>query len=199
MAVYLRTDEQVEAAAALETGGHAAARVALDVYDWRWVVLALHNALQGFMVIALRGSDGLAPLRDKIAAAWLKAYRSNQPPPNEELDSFLNLYSKIKGPRMRQYIHSAIFQAKGSEDWSVRKLNVLRNQFVHFLPRSWSLEVSGLPRICLDCVDVIEFLGWKCGNVRWSESSVEQRAVAAVRELRAELSKLASKYGGTAA
>jgi hypothetical protein len=66
MAIYLRTDEQVEATASLETAGESAARVAIDVYQWRWVVLALHNALQGFMVIALRGSDGLAVLPDSV-------------------------------------------------------------------------------------------------------------------------------------
>lgn len=199
MAAWLRTDEQVEAAGALETANQAATHVATEVYQWRWVILALHNALQGFMVIALRGSDGLAPLRNDIAAAWLKAYRANEPPPKEKLDSFLSLYSKIKGGRMRQYIHSVSFQSQGSQDWSVKKLNDLRNDFVHFLPRSWSLEVSGLPKICRDCVDIVEFLGWKCGNVHWSDSSVGQRALHAIGELRSELQAVASKYGGTAA
>jgi hypothetical protein len=199
MAIYLRTDEQVEATASLETAGESAARVANDVYQWRWVVLALHNALQGFMVIALRGSDGLAVLPDRVAAEWLRAYHAKQPPPQEKLDSFLRLYAKIKGPRIRQFIHSVPFRPGNSHDWSVKKLNALRNQFIHFLPLSWSLEVSGLPRIALDCVDLVEFLGWRCGNVHWNESSVEQRAKSSTQALRAELSALVSKYGGTAA
>lgn len=199
MAVWLRTDEQLEAVGALETAAQTSVGVAGDVYHWRWVVLAVHNALQGLMVIALRGSDGLAPLRDDVAAEWLKAYRAGHVPPEEKLDRFLNLYAKIKGRRMRQYIHSEPFRPTGSQGWSVKKLNSLRNEFVHFLPRSWSLEVSGLPKICLDCVDLIEFLGWKCGNVHWNESSVEQRAVQAIQELRTELARLASDYGGAAA
>ena len=40
----------------------------------------------------------------------------------------------------------------------VEKLNLLRNQFVHFVPKGWSLEISGMPRIVRHCCDVIDHL-----------------------------------------
>lgn len=56
---WLKTDER-EAASALEAVAEWSGRVATKVDYWKWVVFALHNATQGFMVLSLRGSNGLA-------------------------------------------------------------------------------------------------------------------------------------------
>ena len=121
------------------------------------------------MVLALRGSDGLKPLKDKIAERWLIAHETSGEYPREELDSFLNLYKKIKSKQMLFFGHSKRFHPNGSQGKSIKKLNQLRNDFIHFLPQSWSLEVSGLPTICLDSLSVIEFLCWESGNITWYE------------------------------
>jgi len=75
--------------------------------------VSLHNALQGFMCLALQGSDGLRVLKDDVARAWLAA-----------------------------------------QD----QLNNLRNEFIHFVPKGWSVELAGLPQICANCINVDEFL-----------------------------------------
>jgi hypothetical protein len=180
MEVWLKTDETEEAVSALEMVAEQSVHVREDSYRWKWVVLAVHNALHGFMVLALRGGDGLRPLRDHVAGAWLKAYREGRSPPQERLDSFLNLYKKIKSDRMLFYVHSKRFSPEGSQEDSVKKLNSLRNDFIHFLPRMWLLEVGGLPQICLDCLDVTQFLGWQCGNIFWRNEKHEGRAEQAL-------------------
>lgn len=187
---YLRTDEHEEAVSGLESVAEWSNRVELQIHYWRWVVLALHNALQGFMVLALRGSDGLRPLRDDIAEAWLKAHRKGGEYPFvkvEKLDSFLNLYKKIKSDLMLFFVHSRKFTPTGPQDRSIKQLNSLRNQFIHFLPRSWLLEVSGLPQICLDCLKIIEFLAWECGNVSWHDQVIKTRAETALKDAKAAL------------
>jgi len=157
MELYLRTDETEEAISALEMLSEITPFLVKDIYRWKWAIIATHNALQGFMVLALRHGNGLLALKDKIAAEWLKAYRDGGKRPVEKLDNFLNLYKKVKSDRMKCYGHSKKLIAKSDHNWAVNKLNELRNEFVHFVPKGWSLELIGLPEICLNCLEIIEF------------------------------------------
>src|SRR5438093_1055479 len=74
--MWIRTDEHEEAIGALEAFCRFVARVREDPFEWRWAILSLHTALQGFMVVAIRDSAGMFPLANDVAAAWLAAYRS---------------------------------------------------------------------------------------------------------------------------
>lgn len=78
------------------------------------------------------------------------------------MDSFLNLYKKIKGNPILGYK----FEPKRQQGRSVKKLNRLRNEFIHFMPRGWSIELSGLPCIFRDCLDVLSELG-ETNAMRW--------------------------------
>jgi hypothetical protein len=187
--VLAKTDETEEAISALEMVAEQSVRMQEDTYRWKWIILAIHNALQGFMVLALRSGNGLRPLRDDIAAAWLKAYQEGKNPPQEKLDSFLNLYKKIKSERMLFYVHSKKFLPKVRQESSIKKLNSLRNDFIHFLPRMWVLEVGGLPQICLDCLDAIQFLAWESGNIFWRSEIHEKRAQQALSIARDAIEK----------
>jgi hypothetical protein len=191
---WLRTDETLEAVSALEMVAKSLRNVENDWYQWKWAILALHNGLQGFMVLALRGGNGLNCLRDDIAEKWLRAYRSGGEYPQEKLDRFLNLYKKIKNAeRMKFYVHSKAFKPSGSQGESIKRLNRLRNEFIHFVPKGWSLEISGLPEIFFDCLNIIEFLGWECGNISWHYEEVEKRAKKVLSDSRNYLKLLLDK------
>lgn len=196
---WLRTDEHEESVSALEVVAEWSGRIETRIDYWKWVVLALHNSTQGFMVLALRGSDGLRPLRDDVAEKWLTAYRGDGEYPVEKLDSFLNLYKKVKSDSMLFFVHSKKFTPTGSQGRSVKKLNELRDDFIHFLPRSWSLEVSGLPEICLDCLSLVEFLGWKSGNVSWYEDDHRTRGRVALNQARERIQAIERRYSESAA
>jgi len=62
-----------------------------DPHLWRWVILALHSATQGAMVLSLRHGNGLLALSADSLAEWMAAYEKNEPPPREELDNYLGL------------------------------------------------------------------------------------------------------------
>lgn len=191
---WFRTDEHEEATASLEAVAEWAERIERDIAYWKWVVLALHNTLQGFMVLALRGSDGLRPLRDDIATKWLTAFRDGGPYPDEKLDSFPNLYRKVQSDTMRFFLHSKKVAPSSALNQSMKKINTLRNDFVHFLPRSWSLEVSGLPEICLDCLALVEFLALECGNIIWCEEGRRERVIEAITLARSHFKKMECLY-----
>lgn len=93
------------------------------------------------------------------------------------------------------YTNSEKFVPNGSQGCSIKELNDLRNEFIHFVPKGWSLEVSELPRIFTDCLDFIEFLGWECGNVLWHEAALESRAKVAIGSARAAIVEVKALYG----
>lgn len=165
--IWLRTDELTESVNALDAFFSNLCRAKNDPYFWKWVIITLHNSVQGFMVCALRGTNNLAVLSPKAAKEWMEAYERQKPYPGEELDDFLNLYKKIKGNYMIQYVHSQKFVPRGQQGGSIKKLNSFRNNFIHFVPKGWSIEVGGFPRICEDVVAIIDFLVARSGNVRF--------------------------------
>ena len=190
---WLRTDELEESVSALRMMRDTALKVEYDVYQWKWIIIASHNALQGFMVLALRNGNNLTVMHDKLAGKWLEAYRADKPLPEERLDSFPNLYKKIKGEDMERLIMSRRFTATAEQDRCVKKLQELRNEFIHFIPKGWSLEVSGLPSLCLAIIEIIEFLGWESLNVLWQEGQREE-AESIISELKMTLDGINDQY-----
>jgi hypothetical protein len=70
----------------------------------------------------------------------------------------------------------------------IKKLNKLRQDFAHFVPKGLSIEVSGMPRIVRHCCDVIEHLAVRHPTFRHhlSEPRLE-RIQSALTKLRASM------------
>jgi len=198
--MWIRTNEQEEAVGALEVFAQFLPLARTDLFGWRWAILSLHTALQGFMVVAIRDSAGMSPLPDDLAATWLRAYRCGLPTPEERLDKFLNLYRKIKRRNIAALVQGRPFTPSGTQGHSVKLLNRLRNQFVHFLPASWSLEATGLPHMCLDCLAVIQYLAcnYRDRYFLWREEPYLHRIDAAIRSADALLNEFKHEYEGKA-
>ena len=46
-----------------------------------------------------------------------------------------------------------------SQKYSIKMLKKsLRNNFEHYIPKGWSIEIHGLPAITMDILDIIRFL-----------------------------------------
>lgn len=197
--MYYRTDEETEAADALTVSARFAPELASDMRMWRWVIIALHNGVQGFMVLSLRHGNGLLALTDESAAAWLKAYEedANEFPP-EQLDSYLGLYKKIKNSKWGTVGGNQRFVPQGTQGRSIRKLNRIRNEFIHFTPKGWSLELAGLPQICLDALAVVSSLGWETTNIHWHDDEPLAQSKAAHEKLCATLTRLSALYASQA-
>jgi hypothetical protein len=118
--LYLRTNEHIEAVCAIEKCGESLARVEIDIYQWKWAILAMHIALQTTMVLALQGTWPIMVLKKEIREPVLRAHagvgefsapdRTGQPAAYE-LDYFLELYDRVKKQAfMGQYMHSQAFR-----------------------------------------------------------------------------------------
>jgi hypothetical protein len=76
----------------------------------------------------------------------------------------------------------------------MRKLNEIRNQFIHFMPKVWVLELTGLPAICLDCLAVARFLHKEGGNILWHKTELRERAEEAFDRAEHALRGAAAEY-----
>lgn len=66
---------------------------------------------------------------------------------------------------MRMTIRSKALVLTADQGESIRKLkDMLRNEFEHYIPKDWSIEIHGMPQIAIDILDVVRFLALETGN-----------------------------------
>jgi hypothetical protein len=195
---WLYTDSEREAVLALAFAEELLPRTTSDSYYWKWLILAIHNSLHAFMVMALSDSDGgLSAATKTSRARWLTAYRAGEPEPELRLKSVPDLLEALKSPAMRRFVHSRILVPTDQEGESVLRLHRLRNQFIHFQPMTWYVEIAGLPTLLLDCLSIIEFVAFESGNVWWQDSSLGEQAAGHLKVLRTELTVLQAQSRST--
>jgi len=172
MSEYLSTNVLNEAVSSLELVIENIGLVEKDVYRWKWIVIALHNSMQNIMVSALKQGNGFRSMSNDSYKKWTEAYNNNQPLPAIKLADFLELYKRIKKKCIMEcYVDSRAYAPKQENTESVKKLNTIRNRFIHFDLDVWSLEVAGMPKLCLHCMDVIHFLVLESGNILISDET----------------------------
>ena len=188
---WLRTDEYVNAEGALRKALQTMPLVRRDVSEWKWLLEALHAGAQGIFVLALSRGNGLLTLKSSHAAAWLKAYQSGGPWPKKlDLDYFLTLYAKVK----EHVLRGTAFSVTQAHDDALDKLNNLRNGFVHFGAQGWSIELAGLPSICLRTLEVADAVAGAPGVIHWRSVAQSKRMRQTSRSIAKGLSALAKEY-----
>ena len=156
-----------EAIAALEAVADELERAQGDPYRWKWVILTLHGFVQSMMALSLKGSNGLNVLKSDDAERLALAIENGTPiPTGLKMDSFLNLYKKIKSDA---YLDGEKLTPQGTQGRSIKLLNQLRNQFIHFIPCTFILVRNGLPKMVLDCLNIARFLAYDSKNIAWPE------------------------------
>jgi hypothetical protein len=180
-AEWLRIDEKENAIDSLEM----TARLILELKAtnlsrlWKWISISLFNALYGFCICAIQGTN---PDRVKERDCKTGGFK-------DKLIGFEEAFNRIQQDEwMKQYTGSKTLSPTGDQKISIRKLkDEIRNNFEHFTPKGWSIEISGMPKIVLDVVDIIEFLALVSGNPTWDCDAHQepriQKAIAIIRSL----------------
>lgn len=192
---WIKTDELNEAILALDILSEHLVKVVDDTYYWKWSIISIHNSLQGFMVCALRGHNGVNVLNNHSFEEWIKRHENgNGNYVVDTLDDFLNLYKKIKSDKMLMFGNSNKFSPEKHQDLSIEKIDKLRNEFIHFTPNGWSLEVSEVPQIIEDCVDIIQFLTFKSNNIVYPNESIKQKIETLIENIKTSLLDIKRNY-----
>ena len=133
-----------------------------DIKAWKWVVLSLHGALYGFAISACKGSDYTSVIK-----RTKKGY-----------ERLINLNEALKMCQdpiwMGTMYNGVALNLTESQKDSIRILKEsLRNNFEHYIPRGWSIEIHGLPHITMDILDIIRFLSVE--TLRYQNLNQRQR------------------------
>jgi hypothetical protein len=160
-------------------------------YFWKPVIIFIHNSLQGFMVSALRGTNNHNILSEKYFKELEKVSTdTSKDKPKEELLNFLSLYSRVKSPKYSE----CYFKATNEVDFSVKELNKWRNDFIHFMPKGLSLEVSGFTLIVRDVIGIIEFLVYESNRLYQLDEKQKQEIRSLIDMIIEKNGEIARKY-----
>ena len=137
---------------------------------WKWAVIALHQALYGF---AISASSGFVQR---------KVTRPSKKYSDGKLISIWEAIDLVKKPAdVAPEFHKSLVLSS-DENWAVGKLvDEFRNEFEHFTPKSWSVEVSGMPKLISLVIRVIRFIALESNRVNSSISDEERIKIALVR------------------
>lgn len=152
---WLSTDEADDTAGSVRHGLLCWDNVPGDVQAWKWMALAIHSALQGGSVCHLVTT--MAPVGavyQKNAAEFLQYIEDSRTdpdvrPPEARLMALPDLLKAIRKPHSAgdRSNQEGISLSDAELAWLCNFHTGVRNQFVHFEPMGWSLEVSGIPAI----------------------------------------------------
>jgi hypothetical protein len=150
--VWIRTDEAEDVAASIRQALRCWEMTADDPQAWKWVVLALHAALQGACVChLLTTAQPVGALTKRNTKEWLTYFNASRedpsllPPEKTELMALPDLLKSVrKAGSAGDGVSPSIMIDGGDFNWLRRFHDEIRNQFVHFEPRGWSIEVSGM-------------------------------------------------------
>ncbi len=188
-------DEEIDAISSLEILTSQLSKVVAFPHHWKWVFISLHNALQGFMVLSLQGTNALNVLTPKSAKEWLEGYETDHLINNpSKLDYFLELYGKIKSDAMLIWSNSKPFVANSTQDKSVRRVNNFRNVLIHYVPASSAFNMKTRTHDLLDVISIIEFLAFESNNVFIHEEGGRDRVNKLCALIRKQASEIYEGY-----
>ena len=183
--MWLRIDERTDVIASLALCLSCLQRVTSQSVQWKWAILSLHSALQSAMVCHLSGTAQLGAMSSKCVTEWLDwRERDNRGeikristgvdeyglpgfrfatekdhPPRERLADAKELFIRLHNSSKRCELGSgSILSISNAQRDSFRRLHNLRNDFAHFTPKGWAIELSGLPQIFRDILEVVELI-----------------------------------------
>ncbi len=167
-AQWIRFDEQTNALDYLEKCFSFLKTVEHEPQNWKWVIITLHSAIYGFAVSACKGMNS-----DSVITKTKSGH--------ERLIDFDEALKRCQDPTwMLVNINYEEFKFSSSQLKSIRKLHkVLRNNFEHFTPKSWSIELHYLPDMVYDCLEVIRLL-IIYSDVSWRLRGVKLKRVKSI-------------------
>lgn len=144
--IDLELTEEINALDYLEKANYFIQKTNKSKIAWKWVILSLHDALYGFVICSLRGCNP-----DNV----LQREKTNEIKTPERLISF---YEAIKQSQNKKIVGIKHLTLTDKQKESVYKLNKLfRNNFVHYKPMNWVIEINGMPLIAIDILNIINF------------------------------------------
>lgn len=183
--VWLQTDEADDVAGSLRHALQCLTQVDHDQQAWKWLALALHSTLQGACVCHLvTTAPPIGAVYPENATEFIRYFEESRAnphakPPEARLMALPGLLKAARKPNSagdRSNDHGIVL-SDAELQWLQRFHTSVRNQFVHFEPMGWSLEVSGIPELAKLIARVVS----EIADVGWAFRHKDQEWIAALR------------------
>lgn len=215
---YVYTDIYEEAIDSLEMTARFLKETESDPRRWKWVIIALQTAVQNFMVLVVKGTWDVATQHRDIRNKKLQAHynltqaiesgdeeaiqeareKDREAMFMNQLDSFDRLYERVKDEDhwAMQYLgNDEAFVPGISCDESMRRLKLLRHDYMHFPDAARFHGVAILAQIAVDGLSVIEFLMGRDRLIGWRPDNEHRlRAAVAFADAKESAAQLAEKF-----
>jgi hypothetical protein len=133
--------------------------------------MALHSALQGACVCHLTTTAApLGAVTASNAEEWLSFFEESRTNPGAkypktQLMTLPDLLNAVRKPRSAgdRGNDAGVAISESELQWLKRFHEDIRNQFVHFEPMGWSIDVSGIPdiaKLIARIIAEIHRMGW---------------------------------------
>lgn len=207
---FVRTDECQDVLASLEQCAFSLAQARRSERAWKWVILSLHSALQGAMVCHLCGPGQLGALQERSAENWRKwneqyiqdgAEDSGDPArkrlARERLADATELFRRLhcSAARIEDGCGGIISITDQQRD-SFEFLHDLRNQFTHFSPGGWSIDLFGIKQAIEDVLNVMCLIADDGGLLRCMTEQDWSVLRSRIDEVRCEADAIREGLGG---
>lgn len=184
---YVRTDTAEDAVSSFEIASDFYARALADDRYWKWFILAVHSGVQGAFALALDGGNGLLVQKPNVAKATLTAYEQGRETPESHMDNFMRLYRKLHAKENLRFASAQPLPESRPNALAVEGLNFLRDEFIHFNTKSWSVERALIETRVRGSLKVAQFVLIESEAVLWYGDGLKERANRALKKLSAQL------------
>ncbi|CUH59795.1 hypothetical protein [Thalassobacter stenotrophicus] len=144
--MYLETSEQLDVLHSMQEVLWQLQRDEKNRTNLKWATIALCSALNSMLVCNLSGSMQIGALRQNDAVTEIQRLNNREPiaPQKLKLAGPHDLLERVRGLSSRMESAGPNIQIPESEVLSFRELFSVRNQFMHFEPQSWFIQVGWL-------------------------------------------------------
>jgi hypothetical protein len=161
------------AALSLSRAADALPSTETDPATWFFIILDLHRALYCALIAALSGTAEIGAYPEWLRAKWIDYFEKNRTDPHAKAPkedyvlSFVKLLSKAENES------PPLLQLTPERRTDILKLNEFRSDLEHVKPRTWCLEIGGLPRMSMVAAEAFEIL-LQSFRHRLEEKEIEQ-------------------------
>lgn len=190
---YLRTDTAEDLVATLELATVFLLQSRTDERYCKWFIQALHSAVQSTAALALENGNGFLVQKPGTAQRMLEAHAKDIGAVEPNMDNFDRLIKKsLDKANVRG---SAVPLEDHGHCVGLASLNKLRDGFVHFNVKSWSIEFALILDLARFSSSYIEHYTVLTSAILWHEESHQQRAYIAVEHLKTGILEQCIEYG----
>ncbi|MCA8928801.1 MAG: hypothetical protein KDC18_12080 [Alphaproteobacteria bacterium] len=134
-------------------------RIKAENIYWKWSIIALTCSVNSALVFHLTGTYGIGALEENCAEKTLSAlndFECDSEYPKSFLAKPIDLLKRVSGKLEPLEYGGGIILINEIEFLEFKKIFQIRNEFIHYKPTSWAIEVSGLPNSFFNVMSIIQ-------------------------------------------